>query len=574
VVGALVAQAFAELRISGALWHPPADWNVIHREPNVIAFETEHGQEQLRRPYNEGSFKEVLKTRALVRGKHAGYSDLFVPVLDGSDVCAILVVGPYLTKRPTGAEIVERWISLTRSQPQFGTAGFSQYVSATLATLTLEGALGPAFERLLGCFAAILGQRGSPRALMEEARALREQLGQARSAERMWEAVSSMLDERTARSWGAVDQSQPRWEAGLRRVAGPVTVGLVVDGTTQADALEGFLRRDAFQRRAVTFARETEGIACGRIGDHGVVLLSDARGSATRLSAHLNELANDLRALSRRFGLALYLGIALPKDAEHLPERYLVALAAAEKALSQGTSVVFAEHRLEHSAKYLRKLRQQLATGLGNPQALSARFEHYTQTVLQHCGYRLDPVYAKLEAGLERLSEPLLGSGLLDEKSFDEISAGLERSLARDITVAALVERYREAMSDIESAIATPAAARRGHSMRRALKFMREHLGEPLSLAGVARIAGFAPNRFSKLFKQTYKTTYERYLLRLRVDYAKQVLCTTSIGVEAVGGLCGFKNRIHFHHAFKRLVGLTPMEHRRQNYHFSGDEGR
>jgi transcriptional regulator GlxA family with amidase domain len=116
-----------------------------------------------------------------------------------------------------------------------------------------------------------------------------------------------------------------------------------------------------------------------------------------------------------------------------------------------------------------------------------------------------------------------------------KLEAGLERSLARDITVAALVERYREAMSDIESAIAMPAVARRGHSMRRASKFMREHLGEPLSLASVARIAGFAPNRFSKLFKQTYRTTYERYLLRLRVDCAKQVLCTTSIGVEAVG---------------------------------------
>jgi AraC-like DNA-binding protein len=562
LVSPVVAHMFAELRIGVALRHLPSDWNVIHHETNVSAFETEHGREQLRWPYNERCFEEVQRTRALVCGEHAGFKDLFVPVLDASGVCAIVVAGPFLTQRPTSADIAERWVALTRSRPKLSDPSFAQYVSATLATLTVEGSLRAVFERLLSCFAALAGGHGSARALAEEAKTLSAKLAPARSAERMWEAVRSMVDERTARSWGALDQAQSRWEAGLRRAPGAVTVGLLVDRAQETDALDGLVRRDAFQRAAATFARQTGGLACGRVGDHGVVFLSDGTG--------VSNLAAGAQTLARRFGFNLHLGIGQPKDAEHLPQRYLVALAAAERALSQGVSLIHGEPRPEHSAGHVRRLRQHLTESLGDGQTLSARFEHYTQTVLEHCRYRLEPVYAKLEAGLERLTEPLLASGSLDEKSFDEMSSSLERSAAEDTTVTALVSRYRQVISDIEAAVATPTLARHGRSMRRALAFMREHAGEPLSLASVARVAGFAPDHFSKLFKRTEGTTFENYLLGLRIEHAKLMLGRTSLHVEGVSGLCGFRNRIHFHRAFKQAVGVTPVQYRRQRHRASG----
>jgi AraC-like DNA-binding protein len=570
LVSPLVAYMFAELRIGVALRHLPSDWNVIHHETNVTAFETEHGREQLRWPYNERCFEEVERTRALVRGEHAGFNDLFVPVLDASGVCAIVVAGPFLTQRPTSADIAERWVALTGSRPRLSDPSFAQYVSATLATLTLEGPLGAMFERLLSCFAALSGGHGSARALAAEAKTLQRRLAPARAAERMWEAVHSMVDERTSRSWGALDQAQSRWEAGLGRAPGPLAVGLLVDRAQETDPIDGLVRRDAFQRAAATFARETGGLACGRVGDHGVVLLSDETGSAMHVREHLSDRVAGVQTIARRFGFRLHLGIGQPQDEVDLPKRYLVALAAAERALSQGVPVIHGEPRPEHSAGHVRRVRRQLTGSLGDGQTLSARFEHYTQTVLEHCRYRLEPVHAKLEAGLERLTEPLLASGSLDERSFDEMSSSLERSAAEETTVTALVTRYRQVVSDIEAAVATPTLARHGRSMRRALAFMREHAGEPLGLTSVARVAGFAPDHFSKLFKRTEGTTFENYLLGLRIEHAKQMLGSTSLHVEGVSGLCGFKNRIHFHRAFKQAVGVTPVDYRRLRHRASG----
>jgi AraC-like DNA-binding protein len=569
-VSPLVAQMIADLRIGVALWHPPGDWNVIHSEPSVAVFESEHGQEGLRWPYNAQCLAQVQRTGEPVRGEHAGFKDLFVPVLDAERVCAVLVVGPYLTRRPTRGDIMERWVALTASQPGLGDPGFRHYIAATLSTPTLEGPLEPAFERLVSCLAELAGHHGSPRALVEEAKALRTTLAAARSAERMWDAVRGMVSERTARGWAARDQTQSRWEVGLRRIPGTVAVGLLVGRVDDTDAIEGLLRRDAFQRASVALARRTGGIACGKIGDHGVIFLSDETGPEAHASARTNDLVHKAQGIATRLGFKLHVGIGQQKRAEALPQRYLAALAAAERALSQSMPVSYGQRPSEHSAAYVRTLRQRLTENLGVGQSLSARFEHYAQVVLEHCGYALERVRARLEAGLERLSEPLLASGALDEGSFDELMAGLERSALEEATVTALVARYRQAVLGIEASIARPGAARHERSVRRATAFVRGHLGEPLSLQSVARVAGFAPGHFSKLFKRAENTTFEEYLLRLRLEHAKQLLNGTSLNVQGVGSLCGFRNRIHFHRAFKHVVGVTPAEYR-ASHRFSWD---
>ena len=40
------------------------------------------------------------------------------------------------------------------------------------------------------------------------------------------------------------------------------------------------------------------------------------------------------------------------------------------------------------------------------------------------------------------------------------------------------------------------------------------------------------------------------------------MLVGTSLNVEGVSRLCGFKNRMYFHRAFKSAAGMTPVEFR------------
>ncbi|HEV8246936.1 MAG TPA: helix-turn-helix domain-containing protein, partial [Polyangiaceae bacterium] len=63
------------------------------------------------------------------------------------------------------------------------------------------------------------------------------------------------------------------------------------------------------------------------------------------------------------------------------------------------------------------------------------------------------------------------------------------------------------------------------------------------------------------------KTTFESYVLQLRLERAKQMLTGTSLNVEGISGLCGFRNRVHFHRVIKRALGVTPIEYRARHHY-------
>jgi AraC-like DNA-binding protein len=136
------------------------------------------------------------------------------------------------------------------------------------------------------------------------------------------------------------------------------------------------------------------------------------------------------------------------------------------------------------------------------------------------------------------------------------------RSVARAITTAGLLAAYRKFIVDIRGAVEHPIGARQERGTQRAVAFIREHLSEPLTLPQVARLAGFAPDYFSKLFKKNEGTTFQSYLLARRLERAAEMLRGTKLGIERVRQLSGFRNRAYFNRAFKKVMGICPRDHR------------
>jgi AraC-like DNA-binding protein len=297
----------------------------------------------------------------------------------------------------------------------------------------------------------------------------------------------------------------------------------------------------------------------GPVGHHGVVLLGDG----SRARSALVDLAHQAARTATRFGFALHCGIADKKGSEPLPARYFAALWAAERALAEGRSVVGGEPQPRPTTARLRRLRTELAACVRQqPGLTSLRFEEYIQAVLAHSGYRYESVRPHLEAGFERLAESIGEGGLLDEKSASELWTSVERTVDASRTVEALIDAYRRVVIDLERALKSPTQARHDRSLRRALSFVREHLGEALPLARAARVAGFAPRHFSALFRKIEHTPYSAYLRDQRVARAKEMLRMTRLTVDRVGRSCGFRTRTHFHRAFRRAVGMTPIAYR------------
>ncbi|HEV8245817.1 MAG TPA: hypothetical protein VGP93_08610, partial [Polyangiaceae bacterium] len=180
LLSAVFANAFQDLRIGVSVWMSSRFWHVIHWADGIARFERQLGVLPRRWEHNERCLKSAVRDRKAVRGEHCGFQDLFVPVPDGRRVEGVLVAGQYAVAPPTAREVLEKWYALSGLQGRLSDPVFARYLSECLSLLTLDGALLDSFEKLMTCYANMLGGQGDPAALGREAAIAREALSSAR----------------------------------------------------------------------------------------------------------------------------------------------------------------------------------------------------------------------------------------------------------------------------------------------------------------------------------------------------------------------------------------------------------
>jgi transcriptional regulator GlxA family with amidase domain len=88
------------------------------------------------------------------------------------------------------------------------------------------------------------------------------------------------------------------------------------------------------------------------------------------------------------------------------------------------------------------------------------------------------------------------------------------------------------------------------------------HLAEPLTLEALARNARVSARTFSRRFVEDTGYTPMQWVLRARVDLARELLERTDLGVEQIADRVGLGTganlRLHFH----RILGTSPTEYR------------
>ncbi|MGE3311193.1 MAG: helix-turn-helix domain-containing protein [Limisphaerales bacterium] len=94
--------------------------------------------------------------------------------------------------------------------------------------------------------------------------------------------------------------------------------------------------------------------------------------------------------------------------------------------------------------------------------------------------------------------------------------------------------------------------------LRLVLDYIQEHLAEEISLETLAGVAGLSPFHFARLFKRSVGTAPHQYLIRRRVERAKELLLTTPIEIAAIASQVGFCDQSHLTSHFKRMYGIAP----------------
>jgi len=101
-------------------------------------------------------------------------------------------------------------------------------------------------------------------------------------------------------------------------------------------------------------------------------------------------------------------------------------------------------------------------------------------------------------------------------------------------------------------------------NINRIIAFFQENYSQKYSLDEVARLANFSPYYFIRIFKAyTGKSPYE-FLMDIKIKEACRLLKEKNKSITEITYLCGFGNSSHFSTAFKRKVGVSPSEYRKQ----------
>jgi AraC family transcriptional regulator len=99
---------------------------------------------------------------------------------------------------------------------------------------------------------------------------------------------------------------------------------------------------------------------------------------------------------------------------------------------------------------------------------------------------------------------------------------------------------------------------------RKVRKYIQDNLDQPLSLENLAKVALISPNYFIFLFQQSVGMTPYKYVLQQRVEYAKELLTSSKLSLVEIAHKCGFPHQSPFTTTFRRHVGVTPGQYKRQ----------
>ncbi len=94
------------------------------------------------------------------------------------------------------------------------------------------------------------------------------------------------------------------------------------------------------------------------------------------------------------------------------------------------------------------------------------------------------------------------------------------------------------------------------------LDYINAHFTEPIRLHWLAEKYNYNPAYFGRLFRKSYGISFEAYLQRKRIGYAKELLVTTDYSVDIILQKIGYTNKNNFYRAFLEDCGCTPKEYR------------
>jgi len=102
-------------------------------------------------------------------------------------------------------------------------------------------------------------------------------------------------------------------------------------------------------------------------------------------------------------------------------------------------------------------------------------------------------------------------------------------------------------------------------SLKKAVQYIRQHLGSPIQVTDVVQSAGLSHRALNDLFHKELKQSIGKYLTHARIQHISHLLVDTDLQIQEIADAVGYEDDRHFARYFKRSTGDTPQAFRRKH---------
>jgi iron complex transport system substrate-binding protein len=105
-----------------------------------------------------------------------------------------------------------------------------------------------------------------------------------------------------------------------------------------------------------------------------------------------------------------------------------------------------------------------------------------------------------------------------------------------------------------------------------AAKYMDEHYADPITADSLATLLNCSSRTMQRMFNKRLALGPIDYLMQIRIDKAKELLCRTNAGLKDIAEAVGYVDSYYFSRLFKRYTGVSPSAYRESMHQARDDE--
>ena len=99
--------------------------------------------------------------------------------------------------------------------------------------------------------------------------------------------------------------------------------------------------------------------------------------------------------------------------------------------------------------------------------------------------------------------------------------------------------------------------------LSKSVRFLNENYYKKIKISELAKIENMCMTAYNLAFKNQFGMPPTKYIIKLRLDHASELLLSTDLSVEEIGYASGYNDINFFSRIFKQYMGVSPLSYRR-----------